>query len=69
MGINVPNMKHKVLAVKDLILFEGSLHLHYILYDECLCFWLTSDYVLEKNEINQPTFLQKKPKIFLGGNL
>jgi len=69
MSITVPDTKHKVLAVKDLILFEGSLHLHCILYDERLSFWLMSYYLLEKNEINQPTFLQKKPKSFLGGNL
>lgn len=69
MGITVPDIKHKVLAVKDLTLLEGSLHVNCILHDEYLCFWLMSYYLLERNEINQATFLQKKPKIFLGGNL
>lgn len=69
MGITVPDIKHKGLAVKDLTLLEGSLLVNCILHDEYLCFWLMSYYLLERNEINQATFSQKKPKIFLGGNL
>lgn len=52
MGTLIPNIKHRVLAVKVLAPSEGGAHLNYILPNENLCFRLMSSNTVEKkNEI------------------
>lgn len=60
MGTLIPNIKHRVLAVKVLAPSEGGAHLNYILPNENLCFRLMSSNTVEKKKLNNLGYLLKE---------